>query len=106
MVTIEFIEAQSERRRVLLEMSDARVCRLSERIRELEAELADCDKAWRETGNRAEKAEAEAGRLRAALEEIAKGDYKCDDWICDAPAMAQTALDELAGLGHERGREK
>ena len=35
------LEAQSERRRKLLEISDARVSRLSERLEEAEAQLAE-----------------------------------------------------------------
>lgn len=116
MVTIEFIEAQSERRRVLLEMSDARVCRLSERIRELEAQRELWKKSeegtlaqMAETNERFEGAlstirelEAEAGRLRAALEAYAdKRHWRVSDssvgyldkWFDDdGPEIAQAAL--------------
>ena len=67
MVTIEFIEAQSERRRVLLEMSDARVCRLWERIRELEAQRELWKKS--EEGTLAQMAETNE-RFEGALSTI------------------------------------
>ena len=84
MVTIEFIEAQSERRRVLLEMSDARVCRLSERIRELETQRELWKKS--EEGTLAQMAETNE-RFEHAL-----GRFYCADGDCRAIETAQAAL--------------
>ena len=64
------------------------------RIAQLEVELADSDKAWRECGDRAEKAEAKIRRLRAALEEIAEGRFYCSDGDCRAIETAQSALSD------------
>lgn len=84
------------------------------RIAELEAQAT----SWREAHERGaaiaaeelarqkEEYEARAERLEAALREIAEGEFNCGDWVCDAPGIAQNALDELAGPGHEGGKSE
>jgi DNA repair exonuclease SbcCD ATPase subunit len=101
---IEFVkleEGQPESHMSVSLRAEARIAEIEAQLEESDVELARKDEKLQRFAlgmqrhiERAEKAEAEAARLRAALEEIAEGRYACGDDDCYAIDIAQVALDD------------